>query len=517
VPFPDANHKNHKWFITVTVMLSAVMAAINSSVVNVALPEMKGSLGASTSEITWVATSYMLSNVVIMPSIAFFSSWFGRCRFLLWSVLLFGAGSALCGLARDLPFMIFARTIQGLGGGALIPIAQAILRETFPPEEQGKAMSIYGMGVIMGPAIGPTLGGWLTDNFAWPWIFYINIPILVLNLVLIPIFLKDPPYLERSRGKVDFLGLGSMAVGLSCFQIMLGKGQENNWFQSPFITKLAIVAFAALVFFVWRELSTERPAVNLKVLKNLSFTTGTILSAVLGLALFGSLFLLPMFIQQVRGYSVFSSGMALLPRSIAMFITLPFAGRFYNTLGAKKMVGFGMVISTISFFLMSRLGPETSVNDLLLPQALQGVAFGFIFVSLSTAALSTIPRKDMTAATGLFNLIRTVFGSVGIALSATLLERGTVAARVSMLGNLALTNDKVANWLEKTTSSLVSRGIPPADAPQKALAILNKVVDQQATVIGFNHVFMLITILFIFTFPLIFLFGHKRPGDQVVD
>lgn len=503
---------HRKWLITMTVMMSTVMAALDGSIVNVAMPAMRGSLGASTNEITWIATAYMLANVVTMPAIAFLSSRFGRCRYFFWSVVLFGAGSALCGIAWDMPSMIVARIIQGVGGGALIPISQAILRETFPPEEQGKAMGIYGMGIVLGPALGPTLGGWLTDNFSWPWIFYVNIPFVLVNLFLIPAFLKDPPYLERSRGKIDIFGLATMAIGLSCLQILLEKGQEHDWFQSSFILKLAVVSSVAIALFVWKELTTEHPAVQLRVLRNVPLATGTTLGAIFGMGLFGSLFLLPLFIQQVRGYSAMDAGMAMLPRSLAMALTMPLAGRIYNRAGPRNMIGVGLVLSIFSFFALGRLSPETSVWNLFLPQMLQGLAFGLIFVSLSTAALSTVDRRNMTAATGLYNLIRTIFGSVGLALSATMLNRASVAARSSLVSGLTPVSDNTSAWLGGMASGLVAGGVETNEATSRALAMLDGMVNRQASVIGYNHVFMLVGLLFAASLPLVILLRSGSPG-----
>ncbi len=508
---------HRKWLITMTVMMSTVMAALDGSIVNVAMPAMRGSLGASTNEITWIATAYMLANVVTMPAIAFLSSRFGRCRYFFWSVVLFGVGSALCGIAWDMPSMIASRVIQGIGGGALIPISQAILRETFPLEEQGKAMGIYGMGIVLGPALGPTLGGWLTDNFSWPWIFYVNIPFVIVNLFLIPAFLQDPPYLERSRGKIDVFGLAAMAIGLSCLQILLEKGQEYDWFQSSFILKLAVVSTVAIALFVWKELTIEHPAVQLRVLRNVPLATGTTLGAIFGMGLFGCLFLLPLFIQQVRGYSAMDAGIAMLPRSLAMALTMPLAGRLYNRVGPRKMIGVGLVLSILSFFMLGRLSPETSVWNLFWPQMLQGLAFGMIFVSLSTAALSTVERRDMTAATGLYNLVRTVFGSVGLALSATMLNRASVAARVSLVSGLTPVSDNTSSWLQNVTSGLAAGGVEKGEAASKALAMLDGLVNRQAAVIGYNHVFIMVGFLFIACLPLVVLLRSGSPargGDR---
>ena len=296
---PARQDTGSKVMITVTVMTGTVMAALDISIVNVALPYMRGNLGASVEEITWVATGYMLSNVIIMPLIAFLSGRFGRKRYFLFSVLLFTVSSMLCGMAREMTPMVLFRVIQGIGGGALIPISQSILRETYPPEEQGMAMGIYGLGVVMGPAIGPTLGGWLTQHYSWPLIFYINVPVGIINLFLVTRYIQDPPYLTRETGKIDFMGVGLLAVGLGALQIMLEKGEQKDWFTSTFITYLAVISAMGLIFFIWRELFTDRPAVDLRILKDATFTSGTLIGGVFGMGLFGTLFLMPLFLQEL--------------------------------------------------------------------------------------------------------------------------------------------------------------------------------------------------------------------------
>ena len=325
----------HKWLIALTVMTGTIMSALDMSIVNVALPHMRGTLGASVEEITWVSTGYILSNVIIMPIVAFLSSRFGRKNFYIFSVLLFTGASMLCGIAWDLTSMVVFRIIQGIGGGTLIPVSQSVLRETFPPKEQAMAMGIYGLGVILGPAFGPTLGGWLTDNYSWPWIFYINVPIGIINILLIMKFIEDPHYLVRQTGKIDVLGLSLMTVGLGALQIMLEQGEQNDWFASKFILYLSVIAVIGLIFFVWRELKVESPAVNLHILKDVNFSSATFLGGILGLALMSSLFILPLFLQQLLRYPAFDSGLALMPRSLAMAFIMPLAGRIYNRVGPK--------------------------------------------------------------------------------------------------------------------------------------------------------------------------------------
>jgi DHA2 family multidrug resistance protein len=526
MPNTDSGHPN-RWMITLTIMLGTLVAALDTSIVNVALPNMRGSLGASVSEITWVSTAYMLSNVVIMPTIGFLSNLFGKVRFFTFSVVIFGIGSFLCGLAWNMDSMIFFRVIQGIGGGALIPMSQAILRETFPPEEQGKAMGIFGMGVVLGPGIGPTLGGYITDNYSWNWIFYINMPFIILNLIMISLFLKESPNRERHTGKIDYIGLMLMTVGLSTLQIMLEKGQENSWFESDFIVKLAIVSAISLISFVIWELKTDQPVVELRVLKDISFSSATALGGIFGMGLFGSLFLLPMLFESVLGYSVMESGLALMPRSLAMAFAMPLAGRIYNFIGPKKMIFIATVLAAISFYPLTTMNLNTNAWDILIPQVIQGVAFAFIFVSLSTAALMTVEKRFMFGASGLFNLVRTVCGSIGIAVFATMLENSTTINRAYMVEHIvtnnpfytqsslispAATSPIISTWFADISGALMMNGgSTPADLPNKAFAILSNYIDLHAAIMAYNSTFFGIFFLFIIAIVFSFLIRDTRP------
>jgi DHA2 family multidrug resistance protein len=506
----DERYGSQKWLITLTVMTGTVMAALDTSIVNVALPNMRGTLGASVEEITWVSTGYILSSVIIMPIIALLSSRFGRKRFFIFCVLLFTFASMLCGIAWDLTSMVIFRIMQGIGGGALIPVSQAILRETFPPEEQAMAMGIYGLGVIMGPAFGPTLGGWLTDNYSWPWIFYINVPIGIINTFLIMKFIHDPPYLVREKGAWDFVGLFFMIIGLGALQIMLEEGELNDWFSSNFIIYLAIIAGAGLILFTWRELTTEKPAVDLRILKDLNFASATFLGGILGMCLFASLFLLPLFLQQLLNYPVFDSGLALLPRTIPMMVTMPIAGKLYNRTGPRWLIGCGLVLNAISFYQFSRLALNAGYWDIFLPQVLQGLGFGFIFVALSTAALSTIEKKFMTAASGLYNVTRQVFASIGIALSATLLTRGENLNRAVLMGHVNVFTDRTSEMLRILSSYFYSRGMDAAGAYDRALKVVEGAVARQASMLSYNHVYFIMAVVFFISIPLIFLIKNPK-------
>lgn len=457
------------WLITATVMSATIMAALDISIVNVALPYMRGNFGATVEEITWVATGYLLSNVIVMPMVAMLTARFGRRRFYLFSIMLFTFSSMLCGLAWDLASLVAFRALQGIGGGAIIPISQAILRESFPPEEQGKIIGIYGLGVILAPAFSPTLGGWLTDTYSWRWIFLINVPLGVITLTLIFRTIHDPPYLIRDRGGLDYWGLALLTTGLGALLLLLEKGERLGWFASRSMVWLTMLAAVGMGLFVWRELATSRPAVDLRLFKDLNFAAGTVFGGVFGIALYGSLFLLPLFLQEILGYSALNSGLTMMPRSITMALTMPVAGRLYNRAGPRMLVGCGMLLSAFSFWQLAQLHAAVSSWDIFVPQALQGVGFGLIFVALTTSAMVTIERSRMTAATGLYVVVRQICGSIGIALVATLLARGQGAA---------------------PTLAVTTAG--------------------QSAIQAFNQVFLLLAFLFVAGFPMTFLLHGDR-------
>jgi DHA2 family multidrug resistance protein len=510
----------HKWIIAGSVMVGTIMAVLDTTIVNVALPSISGTMGATIEQITWVVTGYILANVIIMPLVALLSQRFGRKNFYLANVVIFTIASMACGLARNLPMMVFFRALQGIGGGVLLTVSQAILRETFPAEEQGTAMGIFGLGVVLAPAFGPTLGGWLIDKYSWPWIFYINVPIGIINLILVSRFVEDPPYLIRKKGDIDWFGLALMITGLGALQLMLEEGQRNDWFQSGFIIRLAITAVVGLTLFVWRELTARNPAVNLRILRNVSFASATALGGVLGIALNGSLFLLPLFLQNLLGYPAMKSGLALMPRSLAMAVIMPIGGRFYNKIGPRLLVGAGLIVTGFSFWDLSHLTSQVGFMDILWPQVWQGVGFSLIFVALSTAALATIPRPDVTAATGLYNVSRQVFGSVGIAVAATQLTSGVTTYHAILAERAGQANATAISWLSQTTAAMMARtGADFTTARMQALKLLDGMVTRQATVLSYNRVFVLVAMLFIFALPLVFLLkrGHAVEGEMVAE
>ena len=509
----------NKWMITLTVMTGAIMSALDTSIVNVALPYMRGNLGATVEEITWVATAYILSSVIMMPIIALLSARFGRKNIFMGSVLLFTLTSMLCGLAWDLPSMVVFRTLQGIGGGALMPITQAILRESFPPEEQGMAMGVFGLGVVLGPAFGPTLGGWLTDHYSWPWIFFINVPVGVVNLLLVARYIHDPGYLVRDKGRLDLAGLVLLVLGLGSLQLMLEKGETENWFSSDLIVALAVLAAVGLLLFIWRELTAERPAVDLRLLKDLTFASGTLIGGALGVGLYASLFLLPLFLQQLLGYPAFDSGLALMPRSATMALAMPIAGRFYNRLGPRKLIVAGLLINVFSFWQLSRLSLDVGFWDIFFPQLWQGIGFGLIFVSLSTVALSSMQKSQMTAASGLYNVVRYVCGSIGIALAATGLTHGEATYHSLLAERLSAGSTALQQWLQPLTALFYGHGSDLATARLQAWSLLDGNLARQAGMLSFNHIFALFTLLFLFCLPLVLLLrgqGGTPPVEELI-
>lgn len=503
----------NKWLITATVMLGTMMNAIDTSIVNVALPYMRGNLGASVEEITWVSTGFILSNVIIMPIIALLSARFGRRNFYMFSVIIFTIASLLCGLAGSLHSLVLYRVIQGIGGGAITPLSQAILRESFKPEEQGMAMGIFGLGVILGPAFGPTLGGWLTDHYSWPWIFYINIPLGIINLFMVMRYLDDPPYLVREKGQIDWPGLGFMVIGLGALQLMLEKGQEKDWFGSSFIVWLAITSCLGLALFVWRELTTDKPAVDLRLLKNMTFAAGTLIGGALGMGLYASLFLLPMFLQQLLGYPAYDSGLIIMPRALAMAFAMPLGGRLYNRLGPKPLIIIGLSISAAAFFQMTFFSLDTGFGTLFFPQVFQGLGLGLAFVAVSTVTLSSIEKAQMTAATGLYNVVRQVCGSIGIALSATFLTRGYMTNRTYLMENISSTNSESLTWISGIKQLLLSRGADALTADNQALKIIGRFVDKHSYMMSFNRVYFLVSMLFVFTVPLVLILRISKNSQ----
>ena len=479
--------------VTITVMLGMIMAIIDSTIVNVALQTMAGNLGATTDEIAWVVTAYILANVVIMPLNGWLTATFGRQKYYATSIAFFTAASFLCGIAGSLPLLVIFRVLQGIGGGALQPTAQAILFESYPPNRRGNAMAIFGLGAMVGPAIGPVLGGYIVDNYSWPLIFFINVPIGILAFAMTFLFIRDPAYIEKPKGGVDWNGLVLMTLGLAALQYVLERGQREDWFSSGSIVLLSVISIAALVYFVVHELRTKHPVVDLSVFCNRTFSAGNVIGIVSGFGLFGLNLILPLFMQSALGFTPLQAGVALLPGALATALSMPIAGRFVNKIDPRIMIACGISIFGAASWWMGGLDQYSGYWDIFWPRALQGFALGFLFVPLSTATLSDVPRGEIAGASGLYTLIRQLGGSLGIAILATMLERRADYVQSSLAGNVTLASPAVRDFLNN----------PATHAG--ALQHLNAMVQQNASVIAYDYLFRLSAILFFASLPTLLL------------
>src|SRR5258708_15645829 len=421
----------NKWLVTVSITCGTLMGAIDASIVNVAIPNLTGGLGVTVEQVTWVTTGFVIATVMVMPLTGFLARLFGQKRFYLISLVIFVLGSALCGMARTLPLLVAFRILQGLGAGALQPTEQAILRQTFPPQEQGMAMALFGMAVVLGPAFGPTLGGYIVDNYSWPWIFYINVPIGALSLLMVTKFVHEPPDIRaamqamavRQRKNMDWGGIVMLFIGLGTMQYVLEEGNRNDWFDSNQIKLITLIAIVSLSFLVIRELSARVPAVDFSLFKDFTFFSGTMIGAVMFAMLMAVTFLLPLFMQTLLGYSATQSGLALMPRSLAMLVAMPIVGRLYNNFLPRLTVALCIVLFAYTAWLMGHYTLNTSSGGIVNVLIIQGVAFSCLFIPVTTIALATIPRHRLPDATGLNSLLRQTGGSVGLAIFATLLTR----------------------------------------------------------------------------------------------
>jgi DHA2 family multidrug resistance protein len=513
-----AQAPDNKWVVAAAVGFGAVMGTIDSSIVNVALPHIRGSVGATLQEITWISTAYIITTVMIMPLTGFLGGLFGQKRIYMASLALFMFGSALCGLAGSLSTLVVFRALQGLGAGALQPSQQAILRQTFPKEEQGMAMALFAIVIMVGPAIGPTLGGWITDNYRWPWIFYINLPIGGLGLVAVSRFVHEPEDIAQAnrararaqRANLDWAGVVLMCIAVACLQYVLEEGQSEGWLESTRIRLGASIALVALAGFVVRELTATAPAVNLRLFGNRTFMAGTVIGGVQFAMLMGGMFLLPVFMQELQGMSATQAGIALVPRTVVMMMVMPIVGRLYNRVPPALMVAVGILLFGVGSLQFSHLTLDTSVVALLSPMAVTGIGFAFLFVALTTAALSDVPRKHLADAAGLNSFVRQIGGSIGLALFATLIERYSAQARAGLIQSVTDSRSPVMQFLHMTRAGLAARGIPGSQAQAAAIAALDGRVRLQSMVLAFDKAFLLQGIAFVAVLPLLYFLRVPR-------
>jgi DHA2 family multidrug resistance protein len=513
------NGETHPWLIAFTVMLAVFMEVLDTSVANVALPHIAGNLSAGVDESTWVLTSYLVSNAIVLPLTGWFSSLFGRKRFYMTCVAIFTISSMLCGFAPSLGWLVFFRILQGAGGGALQPISQAILLESFPKEKRGMAMAMFGVGVVMAPVIGPTLGGWLTDSYSWRWIFLINIPVGVISLILTFLLIADPAFLKRKGVKdgvhIDFIGLGLLSVGLGFLQVVLDKGQREDWFESHFIVVCAALSVAGLIAAAIWELTRKDPIVDLRLLKNRNFFLATLTMFMLGVVMYGSTALLPIFLQTLLGYTAMLSGLVLSPGGIMVIIMLPLVGKLVTHYDARWLVVIGVVIVAASLFHMARFNLDIDFRTAMMARIYQSAGMAFLFVPINVMAFYFIPKEKFNNATGIINLARNIGGSVGIAGVVTLLARRTQFHQGMLLAHMTPLDLAYQNLVNGSARILFAAGSNFTDAQVQANGLAYGLLQRHAGMLAFVDDFWMMGLMFLGLIPLMFMMKKARPGAPI--
>jgi DHA2 family multidrug resistance protein len=513
---PQVRPEINPWLIAIAVMSSTFMEVLDTTVVNVSLPHIAGNLSASTDEATWTLTSYLVANAIILPMTGWLAGRFGRKRLLMMAVTGFTIASFFCGLAPSLPFLIIFRIIQGACGGGLQPLSQAILLESFPAEKRGQAMAFWALGIVVAPMLGPVVGGWLTDNYSWRWVFYINVPIGVLALFLTQAFVFDPSYLRREKTGIDYWGIGLLVVGMGSLQVMLDKGQEEDWFGSHFIVVLAVLAVLGLGGLVLRELRASNPIIDLTVFKFRSYAVGTALMTVVGFVLYGSTVLLPLFMQELLGYTATHSGVTNFPRGLASFLFMPVVGILVGKADPRKLLGVGLLGTAGAMFWFSTFSLNVGFWNFVWPLALQGAGLGLIFVPITTVTNDPVPRERMGNATSIFNLMRNVGASVGIS-SVEALQFRHMQAHINVLGqhvnSASLQTQQAIGGMRQ---GFISKGFDAVTADHRAQAAIWGMVQRQAAMLAYNDVFRFLGAMFLLMFPLIFVMQKPRKKGPVM-
>ncbi len=504
---------DNKYLIAFTAMLGTFMEVVDTSVANVALPHMAGTYSAGVDEITWVITSYLVANAVILPMTGWLGNYFGRKRLYLTCLAVFTLASLGSGAAPTLGFLILMRVIQGLAGGAMVPMSQAILLESFPKEEHGKAMAIFGIGVVFGPIIGPTLGGYITDAWSWPWIFYINIPVGILAAVLGFLFIEDPAYMKRPEGNIDYASFLFIAAGLGSLEVVLSRGERYDWLESSFIKFFAAMAVLGIALFVWRSFTARNPLVDLRVFINREFATGSLLIFLVGFGLYGSFVMLPLFAQHMLGYTATWAGLILSPGGVASILAMVIVGQLVGRVDVRLLVLVGVIMNIVSLYLLRFVTLDAGFTYLMTSRLFQGFGLGFLFVPITVAAYARISPQKMGAATGLFNLLRNEGGSVGIALSATFLAQRAQFHQLRLVEHLNPFNPLYRESLAHIARGLAPRlGADPATLDTLSLGLLYGQVQRQAYAGAFVDVFWMLTLMFAAMLPFILLLRGRASA-----
>ena len=510
------------WVVTFSVMLATFMEILDTTVVNVSIPHISGNLSATTDEGTWTVTSYLVANAIVLPMTGWLANYFGRKRLLLTALVGFTLTSAMCGMATSLEWLIIFRVLQGLSGGCMQPLAQAILLETFPPQKHGQAMAAYGFGMLLAPILGPALGGWITDHYTWRWIFYLNVPIGLLSVYLVGRNIFDPAYIGKMSKRIDAWGIGFLALGIGMLQLVLDTGQKSDWFASTQIRVFTGLCVVGLVLFVFRELTTSNPVVDLRVLKDSTFATGVFLIGIVGFILYASLVLLPIYLQTLMGYPALDAGLAISPRGIGSMVTMPIVGYLVGKVSARRLVIFGLVLGGVTMFDFSRLSLQSGYWDIFWPQVIQGCGLAFLFIPITAVSVAHISKQKMGNATSIFNLVRNIGGSFGIAIMTTFLARRGQLHQNHLASNVTPYDWHTQQMLRGMQDWFQSRGSDSYTAMRRAYGAIYGMVQQQAAMMSFIEAFWVLSLMFFVLIPLVFLMrtGHGKhapPEEHVVE
>ena len=506
------NKPVNPWIVAIAVMFATFMEVLDTTVVNVSLPHIASSMAATTEEATWAVTSYLVANAIILPMTGWLASRFGRKRLLMMSTAGFTLASFLCGIAPNLASLVLFRIIQGATGGALQPLSQAVLLESFKPEDRGRAMGFWGLGIVVAPILGPVVGGWLTENYTWRWVFYINLPFGIISLLMTRAYVFDPAYLKRAAGGIDYWGMGLLVVGIGSLQYVLDKGQQDDWFSNTIIATLAVVAVITLTALLVQQLVSKSPIIDLRLFKDRSYAVGVFLMTVLGFVLYGSLVLLPIMLQTLFGFSSYQAGMAMMPRGVGSLLMMPTVGYLTGHVDARKLLIAGLAIGGGTLLWLGQIDLNAGYWEIFWPQFIQGAGLALLFVPLTTVSMATIAQERMGYATSMFNLMRNIGGSVGIAITATILQRQRVQIGSYMGENVSVYDTTTQTLLAQITNGLIAAGSDAVTATQRAYMILNGMLFRQASMVSFVYVFRLLGIVFLLMVPLVFIMRRPKRG-----
>jgi DHA2 family multidrug resistance protein len=514
-PAVEWRPRANPWLIALAVMLATFMVILDTSIAVVALPYIAGNLGATQDESTWVLTSYLVANAIILPASTWFSSFFGRKRFLIGCTVIFTVASLLCGLATSMTMLVLARVLQGLGGGAMQPLSQAILLESFPPAKRGAATALFGIAIVVAPILGPTLGGWLTDNWSWRWTFYINLPVGVLAFFLMSWLVEDPPYIRAKRaGRIDGIGFALVALWLATLQIILDKGQDADWFSAVWLRWFTVISVLSLIGFIVRELYIKNPLVDLRVFKNRNFAVSCGLFGLFGMMLYALITIQPLFLQSLLGYTAFDSGLSVSPRGFGAFAALFFVGALVGRVDSRLLAGIGFAVMGLSGFLLCHLSLQMTMGSIVPANILAGFGTGCLFVPLTTLAVGTLRNEQIGNAMSLQNLVRNIGGSIGLSLVSTLQERFSQAHQSMMVGQLSPLNPQ---YRQKSTAlqHIFEQGFSPTDALSRAQGFLYHTLLQQSDYWAFINLFFLVACVCAVGVLGILLFEKPRQAHAV--